>query len=98
MSAAAGLPALGGIVEEFVDLRRGAVKRDHRVPVVVHIQNEILAHDGEANKGDICGWFHDQLQRMASGVCSRTQGTAAVKRGMLFQMPISLITCLRAGL
>src|SRR5262249_28074967 len=53
------LAPLGGVLEEFIDLRCGAIERDHRVPVVVHIEYEVLAHDGEADQGDISSLFHD---------------------------------------
>ena len=50
--------AFGFVVEEVVHLRDGPVEGDHGEPVVVHVQNQILAHDGQANDGDISFGFH----------------------------------------
>ena len=53
------LVTLGGVVQELVDLRDGAVEGDHRVAVVGHIQDQVLAHDCQADQSDICRLFHE---------------------------------------
>ena len=58
MRADDGLAALGGIVEEFVHFRNRAIVGHYRLTVIVHIEDEILTHHGEADQCDICGWFH----------------------------------------
>jgi hypothetical protein len=50
--------AFGFFVEEVVHLREGAVESDHGESVVVHIQNQILAHNGQPNHGNISFRFH----------------------------------------
>ena len=50
--------AFGFFVEEVVHLRDGAVEGDHGEPVVVHVQDEVLAHDGQADEGNVSIWFH----------------------------------------
>ena len=47
------LGALRLIGEKLIDLRRRAVEDCHRVAVVVHVQNQILPHHGEADQTDI---------------------------------------------
>ena len=56
------LRALGGVVQELVDLGRRAVEGDHGEAVVVHVQDQVLAHDGQADQCDVCRLFHDLLQ------------------------------------
>ena len=41
------------IVEEVVDFGDGPVEDGHVVAVVIHIEDQILAHDGEADQSDI---------------------------------------------
>jgi len=45
--------ALGFVGEEVVDLGGGAVEYGHFEAVVVHIEDEVLSHDGEADEADI---------------------------------------------
>ena len=52
------LGALGFVGEEVVHLRDGAVVGDDGEAVVVHVQNQILAHDGQADECDIAFRFH----------------------------------------
>ena len=54
--------ALGGVVQKLVDLRDGPVEGDHCVAVVVHIQDQVLAHDCQTDQCDVCRLFHDLLQ------------------------------------
>ena len=50
--------ALGFVGEEVVHLLDGAVEGHDGEAVVVHVQNEILAHDGQTNQCDVSLWFH----------------------------------------
>ncbi len=52
------LGAFGLVGEEIVHLGDGAVEGDHGEAVVVHVQNQVLAHDGQPNHGNISFWFH----------------------------------------
>ena len=46
----------GGFVrDEIVNLRDGAIEDGHAIAVVVHIQDEVLAHYREADEADIAG-------------------------------------------
>ena len=71
-----GFPALGGVVQEFVDLGDGAVVRHHRIAVVVHIEDQVLAHYCQTDQSDVCRLFHE--------IFTRGRGR--------FQTSISLIT------
>jgi hypothetical protein len=50
--------ALGFVGEEVVDLGGGAVEDGDFEAVVVHVEDEILSHDGKADEADItrCVW------------------------------------------
>ena len=50
--------ALGLVVEEVVHLRDGAIVSGHGEPVVVHVQNQILAHNGQPDYSNISFRFH----------------------------------------
>lgn len=45
--------AFCAFAEEFVDLLDGPVVGGHHKTVVVHVQYEILAHDGQADETDV---------------------------------------------
>ncbi len=45
--------ALGFVGEEIVHLGDGAVEGHDGEAVVVHVQNEVLAHDGQADQCDV---------------------------------------------
>ena len=47
------LRALRLVVDELVHLGDGAVEHGHLVAVVVHVQDQVLAHDGQADQADI---------------------------------------------
>ena len=49
--------SLGFVIQEVIDLGSGAVKDGDLIPVVVHIQDQILAHYGETDEADITGLF-----------------------------------------
>ena len=51
---------LASLFEEIVHLGDGAVEDRHFVAVVVHVQDQVLAHDGQADQSDIASCFwHD---------------------------------------
>ena len=45
--------ALGFVGEEMVHLLDRAVERDDGEAVVVHVENEVLAHDGQTDECDV---------------------------------------------
>ena len=45
--------ALRLVREKIVHLGDGTIKGHHGVAVVIHVQNNVLAHDGQPDKGDI---------------------------------------------
>jgi hypothetical protein len=47
------LGALGLVGEEVVDLGNGAVEDGDFEAVVVHVEDEVLSHDGKADQADI---------------------------------------------
>ena len=49
------LLSLGPAVDELVDLRRRAVEDGHGVAVALHVQDEVLAHHGQADQADVGG-------------------------------------------
>ena len=62
VSAQDGGAALGCVVQKLIDLGDRPVEGDHRVSVVVHIHNQVLAHDCQTDQSDICRLFHNLLQ------------------------------------
>ena len=54
--------AFGFFGDKFVHFGDGAVEGDHRVAVVVHVEDEILAHDGQTNQCNVRFRFHVQFQ------------------------------------
>ena len=56
------LGALGFVVEEIVHLGNGAVEGHDGEAVVVHVQNQILAHDGQPDQCDVSLRFHLSYQ------------------------------------
>ena len=71
--------ALGFFVEEVVHLRDGAVVSGHGEPVVVHVQNQILAHHGQPNYSNISFRFHV--------VCFLQECRTKVKSGYSQELP-----------
>lgn len=45
--------AFGALAEELVHLLDGPVVRGDDEPVVVHVQYQVLAHDGQADETDV---------------------------------------------
>ena len=59
------LGALGFVGEEVVHLGDGAVEDGDLEAVVVHVEDEVLAHDGQADEADITHWiWHEGSQKM----------------------------------
>ena len=52
------LRALGFVGEEVVDLGDGAVEDGDYEAVVVHVEDEVLAHDGQADETDVSSLRH----------------------------------------
>ncbi len=52
------LGALGFVGQEVVHFGDGAVEDGHLEAVVVHVEDEVLSHDGEADQADVtrCFW------------------------------------------
>ena len=45
----------------------GAVEGGHGEAVVVHVQDEVLAHDGQTDECDVCRLFHDRFAPSVAG-------------------------------
>ena len=45
--------ALGFVIEELVHFGNGSIEDGHAVAVVIHVEDQILAHDSEANQPDV---------------------------------------------
>ena len=50
--------ALRLVGEKMIHLRRGAVVGHDGEAVVVHVEDQILAHDGQTDQCDVSLWFH----------------------------------------
>jgi hypothetical protein len=50
----------------MVNLLDRAVEGHDGEAVVVHVQNEILAHDGQTDKCNVSLWFHKKLKKQIS--------------------------------
>ncbi len=46
--------ALGLILQKLVDLLDGAIVRAHHEAIIIHVQDEILTHNGQTDQGNIC--------------------------------------------
>jgi hypothetical protein len=49
---------LGFIAEKLVHLLNRAIVGRHDEAVVVHVEDEVLAHDRQTDQCDISVWFH----------------------------------------
>ena len=47
------LGSLGFLADEVVHFGYGAIEDGDFIAVVIHIEDEILAHDGQANQADV---------------------------------------------
>ena len=52
------LVPLASLAEKFVHLGDGAVEDGHGEAVVVHVENEVLAHHGQSDQSDVSLRFH----------------------------------------
>ena len=50
--------AFGLLVQEFIHLGNGAVEGGDGKTMVVHVEDQVLAHHGQPNDGDIGFGFH----------------------------------------
>src|SRR5262245_20353461 len=50
--------ALRLIRQKIVDLRSRSIESDHVETVVIHIQNQVLAHDRQADQSNVTLWLH----------------------------------------
>ena len=56
---------LASFGQKIVHARNGAVENGHGEAVVVHVENQILAHHGQTNQGDI-SLFHGVILALES--------------------------------
>ena len=56
----------------------GAVESHHGVAMVAHVQNQVLAHDCQADQCDVCRLFHDVVLLEESGRDCRMTGKRTV--------------------
>ena len=100
------LGSLGFIGEEIVHLGDGAVEGDDGEAVVVHVENQVLAHDGQTNQCDVSFWFHlsysVKLKRHDTGECGPRQNIFGAKTafgGAMSPLPqLCAPNCRRASL
>ena len=59
MRADDGFAALGGVLEKVIDLGNRAVEGHHGVAMVIHVEDQVLAHDCQTDQRDICRLLHD---------------------------------------
>jgi hypothetical protein len=58
------LGAFGLVGEEVIDFRDGAVEDGHFEAMVIHVEDEVLTHYGEADEADVTGGvWHDELRK-----------------------------------
>src|SRR5437773_273415 len=73
------------ILEEIVDLRNRAVEHGHLIAVVVHVQDQVLTHNGQSNQCDVTALFVHRRSQMnpltlISSIFYRSLGGAANMR------------------
>jgi uncharacterized protein (DUF302 family) len=51
------LRAGGFVADELIDLGNRSIEYGHAIPVVVHVQDQVLAHDGQADQPDVTIFF-----------------------------------------
>ena len=49
--------ALASTVDKLVNLRRRPVEDSHGIAAAFHVENQVFAHDGEADQADVGGRF-----------------------------------------
>jgi hypothetical protein len=45
----------------MINFLNRAIERDDGESVVVHVENQILAHDGQTDECDVSLWFHNAV-------------------------------------
>ena len=88
--AADELLALAAAVDELVDLGGGAVEDGDGVAAALHVEDEVLAHHGQADQADVggrewpleeCPWSGEEYRRgILEGVLSDPSRLSALKR------------------
>ena len=75
----------GFVGQELVDLADRAVVDGDDIAVVVHVQDDVLAHDGQSDKSDICGLRHKRSERGFDWGAERAsfQNNGGTRRGNL---------------
>jgi len=51
--AAGDVAALGLVVDEVIDLGNGPIENGYGEAVIVHVQDQVLAHDRKADQADV---------------------------------------------
>jgi hypothetical protein len=71
--ASNNLRALGFVVQKVIDLGDGAIENGDLEAVIVHVEDKILSHDGEADEADIAGRiWHISLRKLNFSIaCGR---------------------------
>src|SRR5882724_9654210 len=57
----------------MIHLLGGAIVGDDGEAVVVHVHDEVLAHDGQSDEGDVSLWFH-KIWKSARRISARRDG------------------------
>src|ERR1039457_2690727 len=73
------------VCEKMIHLFRGAVVSDDGKTVVVHVENEILAHDGQTDECDVALRFHNMpktIQKTAAAARKISGRGGPPKRGL----------------
>jgi len=71
MGAEDGFASRGGSFQELVYLGNRTVEGYHRVALVIHVQDEVLAHHGQTNQSDVALRLHDFLLALPGGTPPR---------------------------
>src|SRR6266436_4430073 len=68
------LRAFGFVVEEVVNLGDGSIEYGNAVSMIVHVQDQILAHHGEADESDVAAfcWHNLSFYLQSSSMNSLT--------------------------
>ena len=83
------LGALGFVGDEVIDLGDGAVEDGDLESVVVHVEDEVLSHDGKADEADITHWiWHTLLQKR--NFITANGGTILIIQGWSDQLGLGL--------
>src|SRR6185312_818854 len=76
--------ALGFIRQEMIHLFHRAIKSDHGESVIVHVQNQVLAHYRQSNQCNISFGFHFRILSELSASSATYDTKAAVPREKYF--------------